>query len=433
MPATPAYRLASRIAVPLLPLVLRDDAARRAHAGRIAAPAAMNDWSRVARDPARPLIWMHAASVGEGLQARAVLAALRDRRDDLQFVATRFSASAERLAAAMPADWTGYMPYDRPGDVRAALAALRPDLLVFAKVDVWPELATAAAAEGAAVALVAGSVDPGSARLGWPARGLARRGYAALDGVAAIDDGDAERLVRLGTDPRVIRITGDPRVDSVLESVDEARRQPAPTLTPRPERTLIGGSTWPRDEDVLLDAFVAVRRAHPDAQLVIVPHQPDASHLDRLEAACAARALVATRWDGTASAAAVVIVDRMGILPRLYAGAIGAMVGGGFGHRGVHSVLEPAGWERPVVIGPNDRGVRDARLLADAGALHRLPARDAAQALTAIWRQWLDDPARAQRLGGAAREALDADRGAAARSAAMLLELLAKRAQRPKA
>lgn len=422
-----------RGAVPLLPLVLRDEAARRAHAGRLAAPATMAAWARTGRDPSRPLVWMHAASVGEGLQARAVLAALRAARPDAQVVATRFSASAERLAGTMAADWTGYTPYDRPRDVAAALAALRPDLLVFAKLDVWPELATGAAATGARVALVAGSVDPGSARLGWPARGLARRGYAALDRIAAIDHGDATRLATLGADPARMMVTGDPRVDSVLDAIDQSAAGPPLRVTVNPAHTLIAGSTWPADEAVLIDAFRAIRTTWPQAQLVVVPHVPDDEPVARLEAAAMASGVPTARWTGEPSATALVIVDRMGVLPRLYPHGLAAFVGGGFGGRGVHSVLEPAGWGRPVIIGPGDRGVRDAALLARAGGLVRLPARQPATALASCWGAWLADPGLVTRAGAAARDALADDRGAAARSAAMLVELLEEPAQRPNA
>jgi 3-deoxy-D-manno-octulosonic-acid transferase len=376
---------------------------------------------------------MHAASVGEGLQARAVLDALRALRPEVQLIATRFSASADRLADTMPVDWSGYAPYDRPDDVARALEATRPDLLVFAKLDVWPELATGAAASGAGVALVAGSVDPGSARLGWPARAVARRGYAVLDRIAAIDPGDARRLARLGADPSRTEVTGDPRVDSVLHVIDCAEQEPPFRLTSDPPRTLVAGSTWPRDEVVLLDALVRVRQQCPDARLVLVPHQPESGSLARLEAAIAGRQLTSARWNGEPATSAVVLVDRIGVLSRLYPlGAI-AYVGGGFGRRGVHSVLEPAGWSRPVIIGPRDRGVRDARLLGEAGALVRLPEREAASAMAAQWCRWLDDPAAAHAAGLAAHRALDGDRGAARRSALMLLDLLDQRAQRPKA
>ena len=101
--------------VRLVPFVNRDPVALRGHRGRIAATEALVRWGQTSRDGERPLVWMHAASVGEGLQGREVLSALRSMRPDIQAVATRFSASAERLAPTMPADLVEYLPYGPPG------------------------------------------------------------------------------------------------------------------------------------------------------------------------------------------------------------------------------------------------------------------------------------------------------------------------------
>ena len=422
MLATSIYRLGLLAGVPLASL-LRRPAVRQGHRGRLAAAARLEAWAAQHRDPARPLAWFHAASVGEGLQARAVLTALRQLRPDFQVVVTRFSASAERLSTSMPADVTEYIPYDRRRDVRRALAAIRPDLLVFAKLDVWPELATCAAQQGTRVALVAGSVDPGSARLGWLARTLARRGYAALELAGAISPEDAERLVVLGADRERIVVTGDPRVDAVLASVADADTDHGRVTEGDPD-LMVAGSTWNDDEAVLLEALVMVRKWHTNARMVIVPHEPTPAHIAALEERARSHGLSSARWSGdTSTDAAVQWVDRMGVLTTLYAQGAVAYVGGGFGERGIHSVLEPAGWYRPVVIGPNDRGVRDARLLAGAGGLVRLPAQGAAAALATQWSAWLDHPSAREVAGRRAGEALAGDRGAAQRSAELLASL----------
>ncbi|MBP9899782.1 MAG: hypothetical protein KBF28_15490, partial [Gemmatimonadales bacterium] len=120
MATSPLYRALVRAAVPLVPMLLRDDRQQRAHAGRRGAPAALSAWARLHRDATRPLAWFHAPSVGEGLQARAVFEALRARRPDMQLLYTHFSPSAERFAASLAVDGTSYLPYDRAGDVRAA-------------------------------------------------------------------------------------------------------------------------------------------------------------------------------------------------------------------------------------------------------------------------------------------------------------------------
>lgn len=401
---------------------------RNAHMQRLAAPRRMAEWSAAHRERARPLAWFHAASVGEGLQARAVLEAFRAIRPEFQVVFTHFSPSAESLAAGMPADLVSYLPYDRAGDVVAALDALSPDLLVFAKLDLWPELATRAAARGTAVAVVAATVLADSGRLRWPARTLVAPGYASLAAIGAVGREDAERLATLGADPERITVTGDPRIDSVLARVDQAPPGIG-LLAGDPELTLVAGSTWPDDEKVLIGAFAAVRKARPDARLVVVPHEPSDTHIATLDATITAAGLrPAVRLGAVgADTAPLVIVDRTGVLASLYQHGGISYVGGGWDTAGTHSVLEPAAWSRPIIIGPNDRGSADARMLADAGALRRLPAVNPEVALATWWLELLADPAQQREAGNAARATLDAGRGAAERSAKLLDRLIPER------
>jgi len=421
------YRAVVAASVPLVPLFLRDPRQRAAHRARLAAPEQLASWARAHRDPTRPLAWFHAPSVGEGLQARAVMAALRSDLPDMQFIYTHFSPSAEDFAARLAADWCGYLCYDRIGDVERMLTAAAPDLLVFTKLDLWPELAIRAAHRGARVAMVAATVSAVSSRLRWPARRAATPGYAALDLALAVAPEDVSRLAVLGCRADRIVLTGDPRVDSVLE-VAEAGGERVLGGTAA-DRILVAGSTWPEDEAMVLAAFREVRRTHPDARLILAPHQPTAAHLHGIDAAARTSGLPdPVRLGGLVDGPLppIVAVDRTGVLARLYRVGTFAYVGGGFGHAGIHSVFEPAAWSRPVVIGPRDRDSRDARLLDEAGALTRLTGAAPAAQLAGIWRRYLDMPDRAQAAGAAGRAALDRERGAARRSAEMLRNLLTR-------
>jgi len=407
----------TRVAVPIAGRLLRAPAARTAHLGRLAAAAELEAWAQRSRDPTHPLVWFHAPSVGESLQALAVLSALTTRRPGLQTVVTRFSASAERIADRFDTDHIGYVPYDRHADIERALQAIRPDLLVFTKVDVWPELATGAIRHGARTALIAGTVDPESTRLRWPSRMITRPGYRALERVGAISETDASGLVQLGTPPDRIVVTGDPRVDSVLARIaHHALGQGDPLL-------LVAGSTWRQDEAHLLAAFRSVRSRHPGARLWIVPHEPTTDAIASIAARAASLDLPPVHVGR--SLEPISTITEIGVLADLYAEAGIGYVGGGFGERGVHSVLEPAGVGIPILIGPHDRGVRDARVLAEAGGLVRLSRGAAEDGLTTQWLAWLDHPEEARRRGMAARDALAADRGAADRSADLLIDLLA--------
>jgi 3-deoxy-D-manno-octulosonic-acid transferase len=416
------YRAAVRLGAYLVPHVLRSPLQRGAHARRREAAAHLIRWASTARDARRPLAWFHAPSVGEGLQARAVMQALRAQRPDLQLVYTHFSPSAERFAASVGVDVHGYLPYDTVAEMAAVLEALQPDLLVFAKLDLWPTLAAEAARRGISTALVAGTVRPDSGRLRWPAIALTRHGYAALDLALAIDAADGERLIRLGVPADHVRVTGDPRLDSAVRVVEEVSPDDPLLANADPPVTLVAGSTWPADEHVLLDAFGIVRDTHPYVRLMIVPHEPTPDHLAALDAAAVARGLPhPVPFDAPdAAAAPLLVVSRMGILARLYAHGGIAYVGGGFGERGIHSVVEPAAWQRPVLVGPHDRDTREIALMRSRGGLVQLPVHDPAQALAVQWQAWLDDPDARGSAGEAALAALAGDRGAAERTAGAL-------------
>ena len=415
-----AYRLLASIAVPTVPLLLRDERQRNAHRARLASPSLLESWAQRHRDAKRPLAWFHAPSVGEGLQARAVMAELRKLRPDMQVIYTHYSPSAAEFGHGIGADWCGYLGYDRVDDVERMLKAATPNLLVFTKVDLWPELAVRAAAHGARVAMVAGTVSEESRRLRWPSRLLTAAGYATLDAAGAIAVADADRLARLGVHRERIIVTGDPRIDSVLTVVAET----AGAGSLADPATLVAGSTWSDDVTVVLGAFELVRDHHPAARLIIAPHDPTSGHLQRVAAVARELGLPdPVRFSKLVPGEAppIVVVDRVGVLAKMYGRGAMAYVGGGWGTSGIHSVLEPAAWAAPVVIGPNDRGSRDVQLLASVGALRQLHQPATPTELAGIWRGWLDQPNTATTAGTAGRAALETERGAAARSAAMLL------------
>jgi 3-deoxy-D-manno-octulosonic-acid transferase len=372
-------------------------------------------WAARGRDRSRPLLWMHAPSVGEGLQARPVLQLVRAERPDLQVAYTYFSPSAADFAQSLDVDFTDYLPFDADADVSATLDALAPTALVFAKLDVWPTLVRQAAARGARLGIVSATLSATSSRRSGLAAALLRDAYARLDAVGAIDADDAERLVALGVRADAISVTGDTRYDQVWARA--AAADPAgPLLLPlRSSRlTLVAGSTWPADERVLLESWRRVRLRHRDARMIIAPHEPTPEHLASLERWAEQHRVVLARLDSALAATAdVVLVDRVGVLGDLYAIADVAFIGGGFHAAGLHSVLEPAAFGVPVVFGPRYHGSRDARLLLGAGGA---ASASSADTLAARLERWIGDAASRVDAGGKARQLVERGLGAARRS-----------------
>src|SRR3989441_9692315 len=152
-----------RLAQRALPLAARFDKklargldARRGVTDRLSA------WAQAQRDPKRPLLWVHASSVGEGLQAKPVLEAVRAEAPHWQLAYTFFSPSAERLARTLPVDVADYLPLDRPAEVAAAPQALPPAAPVFSELDVWPQPTPPAAPRGGELGLLSATGSPHS-------------------------------------------------------------------------------------------------------------------------------------------------------------------------------------------------------------------------------------------------------------------------------
>lgn len=398
---------------------------RQGHRGRLTTVNHVREWAKTGRDRTRPLIWFHAPSMGEGLQAAAILEEVRRRQPDWQFAYTFFSPSAEDFAATLPVDVAGYLPYDLRADVDAFLSALEPTALVFAKLDLWPELACRAAGAGCAVMLAAGTVRAGSGRLRWPVRSLLAPGYRSIAAAAAISGDDAGRLTRLGVDPAAITVTGDPRFDSVCRRVESTATDDPLLQLGVGATTMIAGSTWPEDEDVVLEAFARVRQRYPETRLILAPHEPNRRHLRHIEGAAVRMGLPApVRLADVEGSAPMVVVDRVGVLPAVYGAGHMAYVGGAMGSNGIHSVLEPAAWGIPVTFGPNWGHSRDAGLLLAAGGATALEARSAVDGLTATWLGWLEDDATRRAQGERARRVVEEGLGAAERTADFIEESL---------
>lgn len=404
--------------------------------GRRGLAARMAAWGEGKRDTRRPLVWLHAPSVGEGLQVQPVIDALRAAHPDWQLVYTFFSPSAERLARGLPVDFTDYLPFDRPRAVAAALEALAPTALVFGKLDVWPELTLAAARRGARVGLISATVAPASSRLAWPVRRWAMPAYAALDRIGAIAETDAARLERLGARPAAITVTGDTRYDSVAARAARLDRQAEPFASLARDGhgafTIVAGSTWPADERVLLPAFADLV-AHTDGRvrLIIAPHEPTAMHLAGVTDSARRHGLPEpvrlSRYSATMGQAngAIILVDRVGLLADLYALAEVAYVGGGYHRAGLHSVLEPAVFGVPICVGPRWEMSRDAAALIRRAAAIALPGNGRA-ALGAQWLRWRDDATARARAGATAAAVVMEGQGATARTVALVRELVAR-------
>ena len=252
--------------------------------GRRGARERLIEWARAHRDPARPLVWVHAPSVGESLMAQAIISELRAQLPDVQVVFTHFSPSAVRVADRVGADVHDYIPWDTPRDARMLIAALQPSAIAFVRTEIWPALVREAAKANSPSTLVNAVLSPRSSRLKGTARWLLQDAYARLGAIGAVARDHADRFQKLGVQSRRIHVTGDARFDQVVARITSLDlEQPLLARLRDPSvATVVAGSTWPADEAEMLKPLANARKGCP-MRLIIAPHEPTEAHLKSLE------------------------------------------------------------------------------------------------------------------------------------------------------
>lgn len=401
-PGLALYRAVTGALEPFAPALL----GRRARRGKEDPGRLPERLGRTAIDrPPGPLAWLHGASVGEGLSLLPLVQALRARRPDLQLLVTSgTTTSAELLGRRLPADVIHqYAPLDTPKSARRFLDHWRPDLVVLAESELWPNLILGAEDRGARVALVSARLSARSLA-GWGRQaGSARRLFGAFDLVLAQDDATAAALAGLGArdDGRLnLKLTGEP-----LPAEEAALARARAAAGDRP--VFLAASTHPGEEALVLDAFARLGRG----LLVIVPRHP--SRGAEIAALAAERFPVRRQGAGETfdGAAPVYVADRLGELGLWFRLARAAFVGGSLVPGiGGHNPLEPARLGCPSITGPHlenwqsvydalgDRIARVSDAEGLAGAFDAPPSPEPARALAEAGAASVDEAA--ERLAG---------------------------------
>jgi len=330
-------------------------------------------WNQLHASLRDACVWFHVASVGEFEQARPVISAIKKTHPQIPVMVTFSSPSGyhfwkkrEKSEGGVIA-FADYLPFDRAQTMRFCLDAAKPRLLVFVKFDLWPNLIWEARARNIPVALIDATLSPSSKRLSKAGHWFYGALYRDISPILAISEEDAARFRESAPGHAGIAACGDTRFDRVMERWNARARDVLP-LPDDGALTLIAGSTWPPDEARLLPSLTRLMREIPTLRVVLVPHEPVASHIDPLRRWAMENGLaVRSTSEKDARDARVVLVDTVGVLAEAYAHASVAYVGGAFS-TGVHSVIEPAIAGLPVVFGPRHDNSFEAIQLIERGA-----------------------------------------------------------------
>jgi 3-deoxy-D-manno-octulosonic-acid transferase len=410
------YNLALHLALPLVPLRLwwrgRKEPGYRQHVGE--------RFGRYGARPAKPVIWIHAVSLGETRAAQPLIKALRTRFADHALVVTHMTATGREAATSLYGEFAtlAFLPYDLPWAARRFVAHFQPRLGIVMETELWPNLLRECRRAGVPVLLANARLSEKSAQ-GYRWIGpVARDALADLAGVAAQTEADAARLTALGA--RGVEVTGNLKFDIAAAPEMIARgRELRRLLGERP--VFLAASTREGEEALLLDALM--RAPLRGALTVIVPRHPQ--RFDEVAALLRDRGLAfVRRSEGRPVPAehAFALGDSMGELTAYYAGADVAFVGGSLLPYGAQNLIEACAVGAPVLIGPSTFNFAQAAAEAiAAGAALQVADADA---LVREAGRLLADPEARRRMGELGRRFCDAHRGATERTMAVVEGLI---------
>ena len=387
---------------------------------------------RLGRVPARlqlpgvqeRVIWIHAVSVGEVLAVAGLVNELQQRWQVRIFVSTTTDTGHALARTRFGEANVFYFPMDFAFAIRPYLRALRPQMVVIAETEFWPNFLRLAHGSGARIAVVNARISDRS----WPRYRRFRKWMpkllANVDLFLAQTPADAARLQDLGARSDRVRVSGNLKFDipaPVPPPIVESVRASIQTGASGP--VLVCGSTVDGEESLLLKAFENVLVQHPRAVMILAPRHPErfpvvAALLEQMSIRFSRRSV----WNGEALTGGVFLLDTIGELAPLYALADIAFVGGSLVPRGGHNIIEPAQHGVAIVVGNHTENFRDIVNLFQSHDAVRIvgPAE-----LPLLFLELLANDAERTALGQRAAETIRSQIGATARTARGLQDLLA--------
>jgi 3-deoxy-D-manno-octulosonic-acid transferase len=246
------------------------------------------------------------------------------------------------------------------------MEVVRPDLSIFVKYEYWYHFYQVHRRAGIPLWVVSAPFRPSQPFFRPPTARFWGEMLQAVTHFFVLNAESAALLRELGIER--VTVNGDTRIDRVLKIRDESFSDPILDAFSQGAHVVVAGSTWPKDEELLLEGLKELLKdlQDPPFKLVLVPHQPDTQRIERFISLYSDTSVSMLRWSTTtplmAADARILWIDQMGMLSRVYRYAHCAWVGGGFG-AGIHNILEPAVYGIPIGFGPNYQRFSEAHTL----------------------------------------------------------------------
>lgn len=318
-----------------------DPKAKEFVAGRTGIFLHIHDALKGNRDP---VLWVHCASLGEFEQGRPVMEALKSNFPNHKIFLTFFSPSGYKVRKGYSgADYVFYLPLDTHSNARRFVDLVRPVMAIFVKYEFWYFYSHELKKRSIPLISVSAIFRPDQyffRKTGSFSRRILKNvSHFFVQNQVSVDLLHSINLYNC-------TISGDTRFDRVKQVEQHWEEVPIAKKFKSDEKTLVAGSCWQEDLDVI------VPFANENTlKFIIAPHEIDEALLRNLEISLSVRWIRYSQAEGKdLEDYAVLIIDNVGLLSRLYRYGEFAYLGGAFG-KGLHNILEAATYGVPVLFG----------------------------------------------------------------------------------
>lgn len=369
-------------------------------------------------------IWIHAVSVGEAFSIKGLYGELKRAYPDRKFVVSTVTATGNKIVRGFieKEDYVTYLPLDFSFIVRKVVSRIDPALFIIAETEIWPNLIRCLFQKKIPIIVVNARISDKSFRGYSNIKFLIKPILNKISLFCCQSNADLQRLSNLGVLSPKLKTTGNMKFDAAdfgtLNSSARTTTLKKDLGLSLEDKLFVAGSTHPKEEEVILNAYRDVFKKSPYLKLLIAPRHPDrAKEIEGIVSRFGFRSVFISSLPVKPCACLtepVFILDSIGRLTDFYSLAEIVFIGGSLIKKGGHNILEPAYFGKPIIFGPymfNFKDIAELFLKKQAAVVVR-DSDELAHSLKGL----LNDSDKAIQLGGLAKGLIMAHQGATARN-----------------
>lgn len=305
-------------------------------------------------DKSKKTIMFHAVSVGEVNAVEALIKKTRAEFPDTNILLTTTTRTGQQIAHKKLKDIATeitYFPYDFAFSINSLFSLAKPDVILIAETEIWPDFIYIANKKNIPTYIINGRISPHSYE-GYKKFSFFFKPILNLyKGILMQTEADAARMKNIGANPEKVECMGNLKFD-ITRNIDEnAVLKLKEELLPPDTRLIIAASTHKGEDEIVLESFCEIKKEFPETKLLIAPRHPEryAQVEDLIKNTCLPYGKRSKRENFYENA--VIMLDTMGELMKMFSLCEFAFIGGSFSATGGHNPLEANIWGKPVISG----------------------------------------------------------------------------------